>query len=128
MSPEFDDPGAEEIYEFVKIDIKAAIACYNEERNPIDLAFLLMNTGFRVWDNLTTNDELRQKIESKMDKVRSAMNEIAPITSEPENDPISRRYNPYKWIEKLPEEYAAGGANKFLVSRLKTFLEFLENL
>ena len=96
---------------------------HNREIGEKDLIFVAQN----AWNELVGNERTKALVDSKIREMRIATVAILGNIDFPEGDPIQRRVNPYKWLNKIPPEYA-NRESEYVLGRAEAFLNLLENL
>ncbi len=120
MTPEKLD--SKDQLELAIIGLRSAISGYYSNPNVGDL----ITSAQTVWTNINSDKTLRFKIDRKIRDMRMALNQMAQLNLS-KGDIARRRYDPYKWLANVPEDYK-NKTEEFVLGRIQTLLEFLKNL
>lgn len=88
-----------------------------------DLIFVAQN----VWNSIMKDVETKSLWDAKVRAMRVAVAGILGGIDVSKGDPIERRFNPYKWFEKIPKEYE-NRESEYVLARAEAFLDLIENL
>ena len=117
-----ENPEAKDLLELSIINMKSAIASFYSNPSPSEI----LATATQVWTDVNSSAELKNKVDQTI-RIRSRLLYESSTSSTSDENPIRRRYNPYKWLKKVPTVYG-DRVGDYVLDMSKTLLEFLEGL